>query len=86
VCAHPLSATSMVVIGVGLHECCRSSMDVKLFKVCLSRATVSNRVLFDLNLLSWCQKRVESTGEVVLCLKTVNYWLLRCGPSNFRFC
>ena len=60
VCAHPLGATSVVVVdsSVGLHECCRSSMDVKLFKVCLSRAAVSNRVLFDLNLLSWCQERV----------------------------
>lgn len=58
VCAHPLGAPSVVVIVVGLHECCRSSMDVKLFKVCLSRAAVSNRVLFDLNLLSWCQERV----------------------------
>jgi hypothetical protein len=57
--AHPLGATSMVVVSsVGLHECCRSSMDVKLFKVCLSRAAVSNRVLFDLNLLSWCQERM----------------------------
>jgi hypothetical protein len=58
VCAHPLSATSMVVIGVGLHECCRSSMHIELFKVCLSRAAVSNCVLFDLNLLSWRQERV----------------------------
>lgn len=59
-CAHSLGTPSVVVIvgGVGLHECCRSSMDVKLFKVCLSRAAVSNSVLFDLNLLSWCQKRV----------------------------
>jgi hypothetical protein len=57
--AHPLGATSVVVIvASGLHECCRSSMDVELFKVCLSRATVSNSVLFDLNLLSWRQERV----------------------------
>ena len=84
-CAHPLGAPSVVVIvgGVGLHECSRSSMDIELFKVCLSRTAVSNSVLFDLNLLSWCQERVKSTGEVVLCLKTVNHWLLCCRPSNF---
>jgi hypothetical protein len=61
VCAHSLGAPSMVVIvvgSVGLHECCCSSMDIELFKVGLSRAAVSNRVLFDLNLLSWCQERV----------------------------
>jgi hypothetical protein len=79
--AHPLCAPS--IVSSRLHECSRSSMHIKLFKVCLSWTAISNRVLFDLNLLSWCQERVKSTGEVVLCLKTVNHWLLCSLPSNF---